>query len=291
MKMIITAGVIAAFAAVASAGTPPKIEAFLKDQSHQYKLEGTEWKWTGSSTKPDDEDHGCQTLLDDAKKDGVSSTLVIDVPFNTPDWKAGKHSIADLQAYCDHQKKSYAVSLLANYLSGVGNDADDAVRCIDNWDFSMTEQGVSKIIDPDKIELPYEGIGSFLVDKATGNEFKGTLTEARKKFCDAYAKEALEARAKEEAPYRKVLKAGKLQIYLENKRRRLYGPGKKELTTAAQMAAAKVWFRISSYEDQGCNTGADHKYNVARWQFDAKQGIAKDSGKDFCGEPPKSYFK
>lgn len=290
VKRIVAVGVIVAWASVAGAGTPPTIEKFLKDQSHIYSHDGGEWKYATSPWKPDHEEHGCQTLLDAAKKDGVASTLVVDVPFDTPDWKAGKHSIADLQAYCDHQKKSSAVSLLAGYLSGVGTDADDAVRCIDNWDYSVTE-GVTKLVDPDKIQLPYEGIGSFLVDKATGNPFKGTLNEARKKYCDAYAKEALEARAKEEGPYRKVLKAGKLQVYLEQKNRRLYGAGKKEMTTAAQMAQSNVWFRLSSYEDQGCNGGSDHKYFVRRWQFDAKQEVAKDTGKDFCGEPPASAYK
>jgi hypothetical protein len=42
---------------------------------------------------------------------------------------------------------------------------------------------------------------------------------------------------------------------------------------------------------RGINTGADHKYSVERFEFNAKQGMVKDAGKDFCGEPPKSYYK
>src|SRR3954471_20950650 len=114
MKVIIIVGVIGALGGVARAGTPPAIEKFLKDQRGVYKLEAGEWKYATSPSAPDDEDHGCQTLLDKAKTDGVAPTLIVDVPFDTPDWKAGKHSIADLQAYCDHQKKSRAVAILEN---------------------------------------------------------------------------------------------------------------------------------------------------------------------------------
>lgn len=55
--------------------------------------------------------------------------------------------------------------------------------------------------------------------------------------------------------------------------------------------ASTAWSDYSPGCHRERETRRSDIYNMGRSQFDAKQQIVKDEGKDSCGEPPASYWK
>ena len=290
-KLLVVIGVLVAAVGVASAGTPPSIKAFFDHASNYWELDTktNQWLFVGDQgISREDFEYGCAALLDKAKKDGVADTLAVDVPFDSPDWKKGQHTVADLKLYCDHARKMAGIAtIVSGYKLGQNDDTGDiAAKCM-QWYEDGTKQWK---LDPKAINLPYQGIGLDLTDRATGDPFKGTLEEGRKKFCDPYAKEWLEAKAKEEAPYRKALKGAKLKAVLEAQLIgiQLLGPGGKALSIP-QMAKANVWFREKDYPEKYCANGAKTTHAVVRYTF---KGDDWDSAQtEYCGTAPKSAYK
>lgn len=268
-------------ATVATAGVPPALKHFIDyGQYFQQDEKTKEWKFNASSVS-------CMTSVLEAQDAGVKDDFEVDVPYDTPDFKKGKRTFKELQSYCDHALKSEAVKKAVGWFQTGWNDNDSgdlAAKCIQFNNELMAEFKI-----PGTLKLPYEGISE--TDPATGDPFVGTLEEGRKKFCDGHAKKFLEAKAKEEAPYRKVLKADKLDLALLHIDIVMVGPGKKVLKTPAAMLAANVWFRESEYPDSSCKNGADIVHNLVRYEFDSKQKLVKDSARRFCGPAPMSAYK
>src|SRR6185295_9508625 len=98
MKLLALA-VLVGHATVASAGTPPSLEDFLSyGQYYSYDKETKEWKFGTTSV-------GCDASVRQATEDGVADTLVVDFPWDTPDWKKGPHTFKELKDYCARAKK------------------------------------------------------------------------------------------------------------------------------------------------------------------------------------------
>jgi hypothetical protein len=266
---------------VAHAGTPPSLKSFLDyGRYYSYDAAKKEWKFEGDASV------SCDTSVKEATEAGVEDTLSVDVPFDTPDWKRGPHTFKELKDYCARAKKSEAVYKLMGWAKTATDDdqGDLAATCIKFYNQLTTEYGLV----PDT-KIPYEGVS--IVDPATGNPYVGTIEGARKKFCDPKAKKYLDAIAAEEAPYRKVLQADKLAVAIGNISKAIYSAGRKELKTPADLAKSNLWFRVVSYNDQYCKHGADVKYVVYRYQFDAKQKLVKQTSENFCGNPPSSALR
>jgi hypothetical protein len=289
-QLIYSVGLIAAISGSAAAGTPPAIQSLLDHEESYYRQDSTtnEWQFNpGATIGDEDSDYGCQVDLNHAAKDGVPDTLTVDVPFDTPDWSKGQHTVAELRSYCARAQRMAAIAgIVSGFKLGVDDDQGDlAAKCIEWYDETVK----SFKLDPTAITLPDEGVGSELVDRATGDPWKGTLEEGRKKFCDGNAKEYLEAQAADEAPYRKVLKGGKLKAALEDLLdKEVLGKGGKELSIP-QMAKAKIWFHLKWYDEQSCGDGSQIVYAVERYTFTADDYDATQ--KEYCGVPPKSAYK
>lgn len=292
MKHQVMAGVVlvSMAAGVAAAGTPPAIRELLETADGYYRQDATTkvWTFTGDQTIANDGyEYGCAAILAKAKKDGVADTLSVDVPFDTPLWPRGQHTVAELRTYCDHARRTAAVAMIVSgFKMGQDDDTGDlAARCMDWY-----EQRTRQFKLAPTTELPYDGVGRDLKDPATGDPFKGTLEAGRKKFCDPYAKEWLAEKAKAEAPYRKALTGARLQAALQN----LVGDEVRgaggNVITIPQMAKAKVWFRLKKYTDQRCTNGA-FVYGLERYTFTAKNDDYTATQSDSCGQPAKSAYK
>lgn len=268
---------------VASAGVPPALQTIVDYGGNWYSLDKQtgEWNFIGNSVT-------CDERFAEAAADGVAETLVIDIPWNSPLGKPGPRTVKELKEYC---LKAVKASTVSGWVGWVKNAVDDdrgdiAVICVNQYNAMVKDRGLAPTT-----KLPYEGIGLPFPDKATGDPFRGTLEAARTKYCDPKAKGYQDAAAANEEPYRRVMKAGKLEIALKNLSAAIYGPGKKELATPAAMAKANVWFRSIHYPENYCRNGESTQYQVRRYQFDAKHKLVKDSAKDYCGAPPASAFK
>lgn len=280
-KMLVIAGVLGA-SQLATAGVPPALQHML-DYGRYYEQDAKtkEWKFNATSVS-------CEGDILEAKDAGVADDLKVDVAYDTPDFKAGKHTFKELQDYCEHARRSEAIYKTVGWFKDGWNDSDSgdiAAKCIEFYG-----QWTAEFKIPGTLKLPYEGIST--TDPATGDPFVGTIEDGRKKFCDGHAKKFLAAKEKAEGPYRKVLKEDKLDVALHHAIEKvIYGPGKKELKTPAALAGAKVWFRETWYDDSPCNHGADKIHTLTRYEFDGAQKLVKDSGKNFCGPVPVSAYK
>jgi hypothetical protein len=273
-----------ALTSVVSAGTPPSVEKMLKHSSSFYKLDEKtkQWVFIGGNYGLDE----CEAAAKDAATAGVADTLTVDVPFDSPDWDAGKHTVGELKALCNRAKRALKVKGWVNtFENGATVGPLVAANCV----IAYQEKLAAKEVDGN-LKLPYEGMT--LKDPATGDPFVGTLDQARAKFCDAYAKEYFAEQAAGEEPYRKVLKGDKLDRALYEMGKMMYGKGKKELDTPEKLAKENVWFRETWYDEVSCAPGKV-EYMVWRYEFDKNSMLKPGSGnsKKYCGPPAKSKFK
>jgi hypothetical protein len=279
--------VLVALTGGARAGTPDTVKALLDQESFFYEFNepSQQWVFKGGGTASE----RCEEKVKEATKAGVADTLEVDVAFSTPDWKAGKHTFADLKALCARVKTPATIEgWLNNFdISSKPGFGVMAAKCINTFEEALSK----KEVDP-SWKLPYEGLS--IKDPATGDPFVGTLGDAKKKFCDAFAQDYLAERAAAEAPYRKALKGDKLDLALKEQvhyDHALYGAGKLKLETPAQLAKAKVWFTETWYDANPCNGGRGKEYVVWRYAFDAKSKLLSADSKTYCGAPAKSKFK
>jgi hypothetical protein len=266
-------------AGVAAAGTPTSLRPFLDyGDYYDYDAATKEWKFTATSV-------GCDSYVKEAQADGVADSLVVDVPYDTPDFSKGPHTFKELRTYCDRAKRAEAIyKWLGWALTATTDSAGDlAVACTEFYDKTVKKYGFAPTT-----KIPYEGVT--IEDPATGQPYVGTLEGARKAYCDVKASKYQAAVSADEAPYRKVLKADKLRVALENMGKAIYLPGRVE-GKPSKLAAGKVWFRLVWYDDRKCKDGVDVVHVLQRYQFDGRHALVSQTEKNFCGAPPKAAYR
>lgn len=223
----------------------------------------------------------CEVVLGELTARGATDATTFTFPSASRDLTAGTHTIAEARAACAqiaHWSKVKAFRTAALQARQF-DDLEMAKRCIDTFD-AITKAGVK----------PTEVVPSETVTVGGKDEvFGGAIEALRAKHCDGpYQKFAAE-KARREAPYRKVLKADKLEAALSGRFWMLPG-GVEGANDPKKLAAAKVWFYTLTPAD-GSSRCAGQEITLHRWQFDGKHKLVKTTQKSFCGSPPRSAYR
>ena len=230
MKRLGLAAVLLGSVSFASAGTPPTVQKIIEwGKMWTWDESSKSWKWTAEDR------NYCAKNVQAAVDAGVADTLVVDVEYDTPEFKKGKVTFKQLKESCLHAERTSAVyGLLSWFRNASNNPKDDVIA-----DACMRAYAETINVVPASSTLPYEGLS--FNDPATGSRYVGTLESAKAKFCEPLFAARKAELAKEEEPYRKVLKADKLELGLEH--RSFYLAGKVVSGDPAVLAKANVWFR------------------------------------------------
>lgn len=237
----------------------------------------------------------CQVLLDKLAAEGVPDSTTIKYMKETPDLKAGDHTLAELREPCKHIWRASLVGTWEHIATAAASEAPKLTakggydiryfeNCVDEYN-QMMKAGISPTerVHDDKVS---DGKGGMMA-------WSGTIEELRKKWCDAGATKAKELRAAEEAPFRKALKADKLRLALQFWHSGWILAGGSTTSDPVKLAKADLWFVDLSRVDPGKPTCAGGKdvHTVRRHQFDATHALVKTTEKEYCGSPPSSAFR
>ena len=226
------------------------------------------------------------------------ATTEFTLPYDGPLLKAGKHPISAAAATCDLAATEILVEELR---SGVGHAAVEVHNmkkglywhassfnlCRFAWE-NLMKAGV-----PATYVVLENTVQAF---EAGELEWKGTIGDLKKQWCDAGDAEVAKERDKVEGPYKKVLKADKLKMVLTENGASVNAyivPGGGSTDNPQKLASAKVWLS----ETQSINSnrevcrGGGEVVTVTRYQFDAAHKLVKTTSKLYCGRPPKNAYK
>jgi hypothetical protein len=221
----------------------------------------------------------CMDLLNKLRAAGVPDTRTLDVHWESPEFKPGVHTLAEIRKSCEHvarigkikEFEKWAILAMqagTNYRSG----ADYYRNCLKTYD-DIVKAGIQ----------PTERVPDRVI---AGAQWSGSIEELKKKWCDTGASNASSQTSASEAPFRKELQADKLKIALT------YGsvflPGHVGTSNAHKMAAASVWF-LDLSPPRHCTDGSQ-VHTIRRYQFDGNQ-LVKTTHHDYCGPAPTSAFQ
>jgi hypothetical protein len=222
----------------------------------------------------------CMATLDKLRAAGVPDTRTIEVQWESPEFKPGVHTLAEIRTSCAHVErvgkiKAFEKWALLSMQSGTNvRSASDFYRlCIQSYN-EIVKAGIS----------PSERVPDNVIG---GKPWSGSIEELRKTWCDTGMSKSNEKTAASEAPYRKELKSDKLRIAL--KYGSVFVPGGVGTSDARKMAAAAVWF-IDLSPPRRCNDGRQ-VHTLRRYQFGSDQQLVKTTSQDYCGSAPRSAFQ
>jgi hypothetical protein len=152
-------------------------------------------------------------------------------------------------------------------------------NCLSTYE-TMIKAGIS----------PDDQVLERMVNDNDGNPVRwaGSVGELRKKWCEAGLAKANAKIDEQDAPFKKVLKADKLNDALLYRSFWLVGGG----TTADPnvMAKATVLFTDSSPSEFCVGNGAQ-VHVLTRLQYNAAHKLVKTTTSRHCGSPPKGAYK
>jgi hypothetical protein len=213
---------------------------------------------------------------------GVEATKGVDLTFENAEKMCAKYERYWIR---DHHGKELLG--IAAFLATTVKDSVEAAKAT-----AETGDRCAKLVD----EIVAAGFpGSMPIElSAGGKQLTKTLDDVKPKVCDvqrAKGQAVLTELEAVEGPYRKVLKADKLDMALSRKQTQFFGVGGKPLATPAQMAASKVWFIHSWSEEDSCRSNGAPVHTLRRFAYDAKHLLVSETSKTFCGAPPKSGYR
>ena len=224
----------------------------------------------------------CMATLDKLRAAGVPDTTTVDLRYDAPEFRRGRHTLAEIRTSCAHVDSLGKIKYFERWakfamadtpnLSKGSYDVSYFKNCLQAYD-EIVKAGVS----------PTERVPD---DVIKGAPWSGSIEELRKKWCDAGFQTAKAKTAASEAPYRKVLTSDKLKVALTYQEVIL--PGGARTTDPQRMATASVWFEDFS-PSKVCNDGRQ-VHNLRRYQFGSDQRIVKTTEQDYCGGAPLSAF-
>ncbi len=223
----------------------------------------------------------CEVVLGELTAAGATDATTFTFPSASRDLTAGTHTIGEARAACAQiaywsKVRAFRTAALR---AGQFGDLEMAKRCIDTY-AAITKAGV-----PATEVVPAETVTIGGKDQVFG----GAIEAIRVKHCDGPYQKFAEEKARREAPYRKVLKADKLEAALSGRFWMLPG-GVEGANDPKKLAAAKVWFYTLTPAD-GSSRCLGQEITLHRWQFDAKHKLRKTTQKTFCGDPPRSAYR
>jgi hypothetical protein len=252
----------------------------LADSIGWYQLSGTR-AWSVGDGDIDDQKHArCMEPLDKLRAVGVPDTRTVEVRWESPEFKPGVHTLAEIRRSCEHVERVGKINAFDKWAilamqagSNVRSGASYYKLCIKTYN-EIVKDGVSPT---DRV--PDRTIGS--------TQWSGTIEELRKKWCDAGMSLAKEKTETSEAPFRKELKSDKLKIAL--KYGSVFVPGGAGTSDARKMADASVWF-LDLSPPRHCVDGRQ-VHTIRRYQFGGEQQLVKTTEHDYCGSAPRSAFQ
>ncbi len=231
----------------------------------------------------------CDDYLTQLDKLGVPSSTKVNVSSDTPDFKAGDHTLAELRTACDRTVKygkikyweKWAIEAMrdnARLTSGQPLETAFMKNCISTY-ADMIKAGIN----------PTEKVIEQTVNDNDGKPvlWSGTVEDLKKKWCEVGLKKVQAEVDKADAPYKKVLKGDKLKDALTY--RSFWLVGGKASGDPAVLAKQNVWFTDSS-PSEVCPNGAQ-VHVLTRLQYDKAQAISKVTTSRHCGNPPASAYK
>jgi hypothetical protein len=244
-----------------------------------YHISGTQ-AWSVGDADADARGAHCMAALDKVRAAGVPDTRTLDVHYETPEFKPGTHTLAEIRTSCEHVArigKIKAFEKWALLAMGAGKNVrsgTDYYRlCIQTYD-QIVKDGVA----------PTERVPERLIGNV---KWSGSIEELRKQWCDAGKAAAASSAAASEAPFRKELKADKLKLAL--KYGSVFLPGGAGTGDAHKMAAADVWY-LDLSPPEHCVDGRQ-VHRIRRYQFGSDQVLVKTTHHDYCGAAPGSAFR
>jgi hypothetical protein len=260
----------------------PNFESLSKlaDSIGWYQLSGTK-AWSVGDGDIDGQRHArCMEPLAKLRAAGVPDTRTIEVRWESPEFKPGVHTLAEIRRSCEHVERTGKINAFDKWAmlamqagSNVRSGADYYKLCIRTYN-EIVKDGVSPT---DRV--PTRMIG--------GTEWAGTIEELRKKWCDAGMSQAKEKTETSEAPFRKELKSDKLRIAL--KYGSVFVAGRVGTSDAHKMANETVWF-LDLSPPRHCADGRQ-VHTIRRYQFGSGQQLMKTTEHDYCGSAPRSAFQ
>lgn len=224
----------------------------------------------------------CAQTLAALRDLNVPEDRTFELSMDTRDLKEGNHTLSEARVACDgieHAATIHKFERWAMMAAEIGN-LKSLENCVTMYD-EMVKGGIlpTERVPERKVRISEESL-----------MWSGTVEEIRTKYCDRPLKEAEEALAKEESPFRKLLKNDKLKMALGTSYPFTLIGGESTLDPQ-KLAAASVWFNALS-EMTGNETcpGGVKKKTLRRYAFDGQGKLLKQTEKDFCGAiPPKAF--
>ena len=249
--------------------------------------------WLVGDAAADIEGAKCMKTLDRLAAAGVPDSRTIEVHYDTPDFKRGVRSLAEIRKSCELVERLGKMKTFQRWAIQAKEDFPNLEagrryemayfrNCIETYD-QMIKAGISPT---DRV--PERKLSTGL--------WSGTVQEIREKWCDAGMNQAKAKTAGSEAPYRSALKGDKLKMVINSPpgHIRTYAvPGGEYTTDAKKLAAASVWFdnaSAPSNERQTCPTGGK-RINLRRYTFDAQHTMTGNTSREFCGDIPSSAYR
>ena len=228
-------------------------------------------------------------VLDDLAAAGVPDSRAIEVQYDTPEFKRGVHTLAEIRKSCEDVERLGKIKAFEFWALLAKQDADRKrldmgvlKNCVSTY-----EQIIKAGIAPTD-RVPEQKINSGL--------WSGTVEEINEKWCSAGMNQAKANTEGREAPYRKVLRNDKLKMVIDSPpgHIRTYAvPGGEYTTDANKLAGASVWFdnaSAPSNERQVCPSGGKRLF-LRRYTFDAQHNLLNNTSREYCGDIPASGYR
>jgi hypothetical protein len=240
------------------------------------------WR-TGGAGMSDERPDPCAAALKTLDELGTPGSHAWEIRNDSRDLKAGMHTLDEVRAACAPLYRLYWIYKFENRAkdSAQRRSENAAKICIERYQLGLqkgmkpSDRVVDGTVEIDSKKVPWTG----------------TVEELRVKHCDNVMKEVGAERAKEEAPYRAVLKNDKLEMALGRSADITLIGGENTLDPK-KLAAASVWFDALSETrgNESCTNG-NPKKTLRRYTFDKQHKLVKQTEKDYCTDIPVSAFR
>jgi hypothetical protein len=225
----------------------------------------------------------CAQTLAALRDLNVPADRTFELSVDTRDLKQGNHTVSEARVACDgieHAATIHKFERWAMFAAEIGN-LKSLENCVIMYD-DMAKGGIlpTERVPERKVRISEEYV-----------MWSGTVEEIRIKYCDGPLKKAEDELAKEESPFRKVLKNDKLKMALATSYPFTLIGGE-STQDPKKLAAASVWFNALSEMtgNETCPRGVKKK-TLRRYTFDGQGKLLKQTEKDFCGEIPVKAFR
>lgn len=233
---------------------------------------------------------------------GVPDTDTVTVPYDhdkNPLTK-GTYTIAHVREYCAKQQAAYTEQAAADEARGkLGRAAESVLqqaKDIDDHpeaDLKLMDRYVADCVaavDAARAAGMPDDLAIEVSDNGEDYPWKGTLGAMKHDVCDRGTETAKKGYEKRFGPFIKAgMKNDKLAMVMESFGGELFEiPGGESTMDPAKLMKANVWFDGSVGDE--CAPGKKTE-TIHRYQFDKDQKVVKTTNKQFCGDPPRSFYR